>query len=254
MNWNELGIKNYKQYISAKPFPHIILDNIFNNDELSLVEQAFPSKNDIDWYTFGNLNEIKLACNDEGLFPPRIKEFIRFLNSQTFVGFLENLTGIENLIVDQSLEGAGMHQIMPGGLLKIHSDFMKHPKNKLDRRLNVLVYLNKDWREEYGGHFELWNKDMSKAEVKILPTFNRLAVFSTNATSNHGHPNPLSCPPGMSRKSIAMYYYTNGRPQEDGNSSYSTWFKARKGTNDKYGVLKEKIKRFIPPVFFRGLK
>ena len=78
--------------------------------------------------------------------------------------------------------GAGQHEIKPGGLLKIHADFNKHNISGLDRRLNVLVYLNKDWKEEYGGHFELWDKDMKHCVKKILPTFNTMAIFST--TSN----------------------------------------------------------------------
>ncbi|MBS1624221.1 MAG: 2OG-Fe(II) oxygenase [Bacteroidetes bacterium] len=160
---------------------------------------------------------------------------MHFLNSQPFLDFLTELTGIENLLPDPSLAGGGYHEIKPGGFLKIHSDFNKHPVYKLDRRLNVLIYLNKDWKEEYGGHFELWDTDMTHCVTKIAPLFNTMALFSTTSRSYHGHPNVLTCPPDRSRKSIALYYYTNGRPQhevEEFLEEHSTIFKARKGIDD----------------------
>lgn len=133
---------------------------------------------------------------------------------------------------DPYFEGGGFHEIKPGGYLKMHVDFHKHKQMNLDRRLNILVYLNEDWKEEYGGHFELWEKDMSKSVTKILPVFNRLAMFSTTDYW-HGHPDPLTCPPDRSQRSLLLYYYTNGRPAEevksgDGDKIVTT-FIARKG-------------------------
>lgn len=183
---------------------------------------------------------------------------MHYLNSQPFLEFLSNLTGIENLIPDPFFDGGGCHQIQPGGLLKIHADFNKHPKTKLDRRLNVLVYLNEDWHEEYGGHFELWDKEMKESKKKILPLFNRMALFSTTSTSYHGHPNPLTCPPDRTRKSLALYYYTNGRPadeQLEGLEDHTTLFKHR--AEDKKpvsGVFKEFIRQVTPPFIINGLK
>ncbi len=145
---------------------------------------------------------------------------------------------------------------MPGGLLKIHADFNKHPVTQLDRRLNVLVYLNKDWEEAYGGHFELWDKNMEKAEVRILPIFNRMAVFSTTSYSYHGHPDPLTCPADRSRKSIALYYYTNGRPAEEIDpklGSHSTLFRVRKDRmEDTKADVKRILRDFIPPAFIKA--
>ena len=107
----------------------------------------------------------------------------------------------------------------------MHTDFNWHPKLRLDRRLNLLVYLNKDWKEEYGGHLELWDREMSHCEQKILPVFNRTVVFSTTDFSYHGHPTPLACPEGMSRKSVSFYYYTNGRPEEERSAPHDTIFR-----------------------------
>jgi Rps23 Pro-64 3,4-dihydroxylase Tpa1-like proline 4-hydroxylase len=128
------------------------------------------------------------------------------LNSSRFVAFLEGLTGISGLVADPHYRGGGLHQILPGGRLGIHADFNFYPKLKLYRRLNVIVYLNQNWQESYGGHLELWDKATLKSVKRVLPTFNRMVVFDTSSKSLHGHPEPLTCPEGRSRKSLALYY------------------------------------------------
>jgi hypothetical protein len=235
------------------------LDNLFDEEILNQVLAEFPSADGIDWVKFNNPNERKLASRDELQFGFYTRTFIHILNSKPFLNFLEKLTGIDNLIPDPSLEGGGLHQILPGGLLKVHADFNKHYHTNLDRRLNVLIYLNKDWEETFGGFFELWDIDMKAAVVKILPLFNRMALFSTTSTSYHGHPDALTCPSDRSRKSIALYYYTNGRPQDEiieGLEAHTTLFKSRAGTNEIVAAkstqspLKEIAKKFIPPIVF----
>ena len=139
--------------------------------------------------------------------------------------FLEALTGIEGLIPDPYFGGAGPHQIEPGGFLKIHADFNWHPLLKLDRRLNLIVYLNREWREEYGGHIELWDREMTRCERKVLPVWNRTVVFNTTDFSYHGHPEPLASPPGTTRKSVSFYYYSNGRPAEERSAPHDTLFR-----------------------------
>ncbi|MEQ8908107.1 MAG: 2OG-Fe(II) oxygenase [Vicingaceae bacterium] len=187
------------------------------------------------------------------------------LNSEPFLSFLQTITGIdEPLISDPYFIGGGQHEIKKDGFLKIHADFNKHPKLGLDRRINFLVYLNKDWKEEYGGHFELWDKDMKKCEKKILPVFNRLAMFSTTDFSYHGHPDPLNCPEGRSRKSLALYYYSNGRPKSEinqGLEKHTTIFKQRDGAENDRGIdkiplkrkLKQTAKDFIPPILLKAM-
>ena len=114
-------------------------------------------------------------------------------------------------------------------------DFNKHSKTKLDRRINVLIYLNKSWQEEYGGHLELWDSSMENCGNKILPTYNTMAIFSTTDYSYHGHPDHLNCPEDISRKSLALYYYSDGRPSSELNldvETHGTIFKARKRNHD----------------------
>src|SRR5262249_6397264 len=103
----------------------------------------------------------------------------------------------------------GMHQSVRGGFLNVHADFTVHPQHvNWRRRLNVIVYLNQDWKEEYNGHLELWSRDMTRCVKRVTPVFNRWVLFATDDTSFHGHPVPLACPPSLTRKSLALYYYT----------------------------------------------
>lgn len=217
----------HPQYVSAQPFPHIAIDGLFPEDELAAVLADFPRPEDIDWAVFDNPQEKKLGYRPGNPIGGRVLSFMQAMSSPPVLAFLEALTGIDGLVPDPYFGGGGPHQILPGGFLKIHADFNWHPKLRLDRRLNVLVYLNQDWREEYGGHLELWDEAMTGAVAKILSVFNRTVVFSTTDRSYHGHPTPLSCPPGRSRKSVSFYYYTNGRPEEEKSAPHDTVFLKR---------------------------
>lgn len=263
-NLAELAQQKHKAYTQANPFPSIYFDNFFNEDMLRKVLDEFPEigkeKTDVH---YSNPNEQKFATKGAYRFGPNTKALVHFLNAQPFLEFLQTLTGIkETLIPDPYLEGGGFHEIKPGGYLKIHADFHKHKLTNLDRRLNVLVYLNEDWKEEYGGHFELWNKDMSACATRILPIFNRLAMFSTTDSSWHGHPDPLTCPPDRSRKSLALYYYTNGRPANEVNAGaakrITTTFSARQGKDSGkmkvFNSIVNLANDFCPPIIMKALK
>jgi hypothetical protein len=255
----KFGEENRDAYLHADPFPSIYFDDFFNSTRLNEILEEFPDMSKNPDLKYADANQIKLASKGEARFGAHTKSFMHFMNSQPFLDFLTSLTGIENLIPDPYFDGGGCHQIKPGGMLKIHADFNKHPKTKLDRRINVLVYLNHDWKEEYGGHFELWDKDMKGYKTRILPIFNRMAMFSTTTDSFHGNPNVVACPEDRSRKSLALYYYTNGRPEEEiieGLEDHNTLFKYRK--EDKGSEIKTKLKEtaklFIPPVLLGGFK
>jgi len=214
----------HERYVTAPPFPHIVLDGLFPDAVLEGVLADFPRPEEMK-ARFDNATEKKLGYTYETPVRDNIRDFLWTMSSAPVLQFLEALTGIEGLIPDPYFGGAGPHQIVPGGFLKVHVDFNWHPLLKLDRRLNLLVYLNHDWREEYGGHLELWNRDVSRCEAKILPVFNRTVVFSTTDISFHGHPNPLACPEGRTRKSVSFYYYTNGRPDEERSAPHDTIFR-----------------------------
>lgn len=216
------------QYQSAKPFPFVVLDDFLPERSVEAVLRDFPEPKRINWehHDYG-YSERKLAFATAENLPASIRNVLYFLNSKPMLQFLECLTGIDGLIPDPHYLGGGLHQIETGGKLDVHIDFNRHKKLKVDRRLNLLVYLNKDWSEEYGGNLEFWNRDMTRAEVSIAPIFNRCAIFNTSEWSYHGHPDPLACPPDRTRKSIALYYYSNGRPQEEVAEPHLTVWKQR---------------------------
>jgi Rps23 Pro-64 3,4-dihydroxylase Tpa1-like proline 4-hydroxylase len=250
LNLKDVSDKKKESYLNAKPFPNIKLDNVFNDDFLSNVLNEFPDLAKLNSSQNYNVkNEIKLSNNNYKKFPKNIKLFIDFLNSNFFLQFLQNLTSIkEKLVSDSHLEGGGLHEIKCGGVLKVHTDFNRHPFLSLDRRINVLIYLNKNWKDTYGGHLEFWNKNMTMCEKKILPTFNTMAIFSTTDFSNHGHPELLNCPEEMSRKSIALYYFSSGRPENEilnVNKKNRTHFKGRVGIKNDADEKDEYFKNFI---------
>jgi hypothetical protein len=244
-------------YASAKPFPHIVFDDFFDPALLDQVLSEFPKPAEIQWQRFDSEREIKLASAAESSFGPTTRLLLYHLNSITFLEFLGSVTGIANLIPDPCFEGGGLHQIVRGGKLAIHADFNKHSRYGLDRRLNLLLYLNKDWREEYGGHLELWNRDMTRCEEKILPVFNRFMVFGTTDFTYHGHPDSLQCPEGVTRKSLALYYFTNGRPAEEISGEHSTLFRARTAQEFK-PTFKQRMRSvardLLPPMVTRALR
>jgi Rps23 Pro-64 3,4-dihydroxylase Tpa1-like proline 4-hydroxylase len=216
------------RYRTAAPFPHIVLDDVFPAAELEKVLGEFPAPQQTEWVRFDNPTEKKLGFHHhKSAISETIRQFLWRMNSFEVLEFLENLTGIAGLIPDPYFGGGGIHQIERGGFLKVHADFNWHPKLRLDRRLNMLIYLNKDWREEYGGHLELWDGETNQCVRSILPVFNRTVIFSTTDKSYHGHPKPLNCPPEMTRKSLSLYYYTNGRPEEERSAPHDTIFLKR---------------------------
>ena len=249
-NLSLTAAKEYKNYHNGLPFPNIVIENFFNEDYLNQILLDFPDLSKIkSSQKYLNKNEIKYANNDYQNFPDSIKNFFKFLNSNMYLNFLQKLTSVkEKLIVDPQLNGGGLHEIKKGGVLKIHTDFNKHPSLKLDRRINVLIYLNKDWKDQFGGHLELWDKDMLGCKKKILPTFNKMVIFSTNDFSNHGHPNPVICPLNQSRKSIALYYFSEGRPLEDLDKNHiknRTYFKNRVGFENDTVNKNDSLKNLI---------
>jgi len=211
-------------YRAGDPFPHVVIDGLFDDADLDRVLADFPRSEETRWMRFDSPTEKKLGYfHEHSTISATVRAFLDALNGFETLLFLEDLTGIPGLIPDPYFGGGGLHQIEPGGFLKIHSDFNVHPKLNLDRRANMLVYLNKDWKEEWGGHLELWNARMTECRQRILPLFNRTVIFSTTDTSYHGHPQPLTSP--VPRKSVSLYYYTVGRPEEERSAPHDTIFR-----------------------------
>ncbi len=199
----------------SKPFRHICIDGMWDEEFLSKVSNEVLDFDDWagekDFYG----SKKKRWQADWDLLPPNTNSFLAYLNQPTVLKIIEFLTGEEGLIADPYLEGGGIHSTGEGGFLKLHTDFNWNKKLKLYRRINILVYLNKDWHLDFGGQIELAGKGASgefNTAVSLEPIFNRTVIFVTDDSSLHGQPNPVSHPHNKRRNSIAAYYYLSEKP------------------------------------------
>jgi Rps23 Pro-64 3,4-dihydroxylase Tpa1-like proline 4-hydroxylase len=225
------GVRRAEQYQSATPFPHIVIENFLDRDILRELVSQFPDREGRTFFNRGQ-ERLKYQFEPNTVDSPLVRNLLAELNSEPFLAFLGAMTGIDGLISDPYYSGGGLHETLPGGHLSIHADFNTHNKMNVERRLNLLIYLNDDWRADYGGELELWDKKMRGAAKSVLPELGRAVVFSTTSQSFHGQPTPLSCPPDRSRRSIATYYYTAFEGAA-APPKRTTTFQQRPGSTDK---------------------
>lgn len=241
-----------EQYQASQPFPHIVLDDFLDPDFLRAVAAEFPD-NDGQSCFMREQERLKFQFRPDECEGPLTRILFAELNSRAFLAFLSEMTGIKGLIADPYHAGAGLHETKRGGHLSIHADFPRHKEMGVNRRLNLLIYLNEDWREEYGGALELWDKGMRAATRRIMPVFGRAVIFSTDRDTYHGHPDPLACPDDRSRRSIATYYYT-ALSDDQGLIERTTDFRQRPGSADKrdWRVMLQHMKAdWLPPALQR---
>lgn len=191
-----------------RPFHYVVIDNFLDETYAKNLLKDF--KDTSEWSHYCHYNEKKLALIDRKKYSKTTLEVFEALKSTAFINFLQNLTKINNLLTDElEEEGANLTEVREGGFLNIHSDFQSHStKKKWNRELNLLLYLNQDWKSEYNGDLEFWDENMMECKVTTVPIFNRCVIFKTEEKTFHGHPNPLTCPKDMSRKSLILYYFT----------------------------------------------
>ena len=250
------------RYRAALPYPHIVLDDFLPAEVAAAMAAAFPPPDDTRvWNRLPTDDQRgKSSLRHESVLPVPIRRLVHELNSFTMVEFLEQLSGISGLISDPQLVGGGIHQTQRGGKLSVHIDYSHHPRYHLFRRMNLILYLTPEWREEYGGHFELWDAKASGCIYRVLPRFNRCVVFSTSAISYHGQPEPLTCPNSLQRNSVALYYYTNeATPVPDGET-HATVFRSRPGERAPLATQLVRaassgwFQDLMPPILYRSLR
>ena len=214
---NQLATETLKaQYLRAKPYPHIVIDNFFRDN---IAQNIFRELSQFDYKKestvhYDNAIEKKFACNHYDKFPPNIYNTFIYFNSEPFINIIRKITGEEKVYIDIGLHGGGMHFHERGGKLNIHQDYSIHPKIGLQRKFNFIIYMTEEWKEYYKGHLELWSHDKETKEPracvkKILPKFNRAVLFDTPVNSWHGLPTELECPEDIVRQSLAIYYLTD---------------------------------------------
>ena len=229
--WNSQLERLNTSYQSVAPFPHIVLDNFLSAAAARKALAVFPPVQDEGWIHYVHVNEKKHGLNKIELLPDFFQLLIQQLNTPDFINWLSELTGIPNLKADDSLEGGGLHQSPRGGYLNVHADFTVHPHRRhWRRRVNLLLYFNDNWQPGYRGDLELWSKDMQQCVQKIAPLFNRCVIFNTDEDSFHGLPEPILCPEGETRKSLALYYFTE---EEKTPKKMATNYRARPGDGIK---------------------
>ena len=240
-NFDALNIEDLRERLSvlktefatAHPYQHVVIDNFLPQNVFQQAMADFDVVSKEQWTGYLHVNERKFANSNPDTWGPTLQQIAHELNTPEFVSLLEELTGIPNLLIDPTFEGGGLHQSLRGGFLNMHADFTVHPhQRQWKRRLNLLLYCNEDWLPEYGGGLELWDATMSHAEKVVQPLGNRVLIFATDATSFHGHPDPLQCPDGVARRSMALYYFT----YEDKPNVRSTEYRARPNDGSK-GIL-----------------
>jgi hypothetical protein len=246
------------EYCFAEPFPHIVVDNFLPPAMAAGLATHFPAGRlpsdvvfDMGYAGFHKRQILPGECDDY------CRRAFEFFNSRSFLEFLEGLSTIGGLIPDPYFEGGGFHEIGSGGKLGIHADFRINNRLHLSRRMNVIVYLNEGWPDEYGGCLELWSRDMKHRVKSVAPLMNRCVVFNTDADSYHGHPDPLTSPEGVFRRSVALYYYTASRAVYEEVPNRSTMYAARPGeaaaTRREAAKLRldQNIEQWVPPAVLR---
>jgi hypothetical protein len=186
----------------------VVIDDLLPEAWARAALEAFPPPERMERYTWQEY-ERKIAMRpDVPGCPETIELVLNSFNSSKFIAFLEVMTGMRGLVGDPHFEGAGCHQTLSGGRLGIHVDFNFHKGLGLYRRLNLILFLNPEWRDEWGGHLELWDREMTRCVRRVAPVFNRGVLFETSSHSWHGHPDPMKLPSGVTRKSLALYFYS----------------------------------------------
>lgn len=245
------GVEASELYQSRQPYPYGGFDDFLPEKVLTRVLEEIRSLPEAETMFDRPQEKLKTSYLPERL-PPYTRNLFYVLNSRPFVRFLEEMTGISGLIPDPYFAGGGVHVVANGGHLDIHADFNHNAKLDLERRLNILIYLNKDWKKEYGGSFEIWNTDMTEQVESYVPVFNRMCCFNTGSDTWHGNPETVNHPDGEPRMSLALYYYTATWDQT--RKSHTTLFKPRPGTHDQ---VDRKVRRadmlqeILPPIVFR---
>jgi len=215
------------EYLNAKPWPHIVVNNGFPEDFLDSIAAEIADLNEARLISSNEDRQIKQEASEN--LGPATNQFFELVDSARFREFISTVTGVDGLLPDPTHKFGGAHRTPPGGFTKIHRDFEVHPVTGLFHRVNLLVYLNRDWPESYGGSLELWPSDMGAIGRRIFPQFNTMVLWETHSATLHGLPDPVTCPPNRMRLSVASYYYTKERRRAGPGERRTRYWAARPG-------------------------
>jgi len=237
---------------SSKPFRYVVFNDFYDVNTANKILNEYPSIKDGKWNDKTYIEQLNKFQKTEFETGSLLNNVFDDLNHKEFLGWLKKLTDLEaDIVGDRSLFGGGLHQSIKGAFLNVHVDYNIHPETKYHRRLNVLIYMNKDWKDEYEGHLELWNIKENEKNLleKISPSFNKCVIFETNEVSYHGHPTPLNTPNHINRKSIATYYYTKTRPEKEISDEHNTIYINTQGSRGSLKKIKSSLKALKERLF-----
>lgn len=202
----------------SEPFQHSIIDDFLPERLIKTALSEFPPLTDECWEHSNDPGiEVKSRTTWKSEFdvPDGLIDIIRILNSSPILKAMSELLSIPKLMPDPYFSGGGLNVSQTGGHLDVHVDGNYHDASGMHRRVNLLIYLNPNWEEAWGGEFGIYSEDGSKLVKAIPPLLNRCVIFDTHDKSYHGLPNPIEFPKESPRKSIILYYYTvEKRPTE----------------------------------------
>ena len=233
-----------ERYRAAQPYPHLVLDGYFDPEILDRVAAEFPSSGKRDWLSYDTENEVKQTSRGVLDLPAFSQAFLWQMCAPAMMGVLREVTEQPDLCVDPIFHGGGLHESRRGGWLNMHADWTFHPALPLLRRLNMIVYLNRDWDPAWGGALELWDHETRTCGAKVEPLFNRAVIFPTTDETLHGFPDPMTCPADRTRKSASLFYWApNKEAIEQG--SFITFLPGTRVTKARAFV-----RSLIPPAAF----
>ena len=243
-----LGRIDHDAYVSAEPWPHIVRHDLFSKDVLDdLVRELDSVRREslLQHVTSRTVKNESAAVRGIG---PTMDAFQAAMDSPAMTSYVEAVTGITGLVGDPTRELAGLHETPAGGFTKVHTDFSNHPTTGLHHRVNVLLYMNPEWPDDWGGQLELWPSDMDGDPKIVQPTLGTFIVFATNDNTKHGLPRAVACPEGRSRKSLAFYYYSVERHGDELSARHSSYHaRPTESASDLIPPLKERLIERLPP-------
>ena len=233
-------------YLAAKPYPHVVMDGFFDEEVLDRIITEFPSTAVRDWIRWETTHERKQTSRGISQLPPFTQMFFLQLCSEPFLEHIRYITGFPDLLMDPLFQGGGLHEFRRGGWLNLHADWTKHPSLPLTRRLNLIIYLNRDWDPSWRGELELYDSTTKAAGAQVAPVFNRAVLFPTTSETLHGFPTPLACPADRTRKSISVFYWSPD-PEALKEGAHISFLPGLKRTR-----MRALLHACIPPIVIRA--
>jgi hypothetical protein len=212
-------------YQNAKPFPYLVIDQLFSPQILDPLVEEMAGIPDQQWMLVETEGRERIRRMRSGVeLGTAGSQLVSLLHSAPFLYLLSEITGIWQLLPDPYLQGAGYAAMQPGDFFNVHSDRNVAYETGLSRRLAMIVFLNNSWDPKYNGQLELWNSDATRRDASIEPLYNRTVIFQVAFPNYHGVPAPIACPADRSRQSFIVYYHTVGIDGKENAKPHSSIF------------------------------